>query len=496
VIQLVSAASAECHHPGARVDPRVAEREELTCLNHGSFFTGGSAAGADVRSFVVAALSLLGDVNGDGVVDARDHPIEPDAGADQTLECAGPATEVVLDGSGSRHVLGRPLSYAWTGSFGQASGASPTVALPVGTHAITLTLDDGAGSTGTDGVTVTVQDTTPPAVEGASAYVLEATAVAGTPFSFVPMGSDLCGPVTFEVAPQLAVYPLGTTDLTVTATDASGNHASAVVPVTVADTTPPVIAAPADVVAEANAVLSTVAIGSATATDIFPVIVASDAPAAYPLGETTVSWTATDANGNQAGATQAVRVVDTTPPVLSVPPDVTVIADGALTPVEAGTATATDVFGATVTHDAPELFPLGATLVTWTAVDANGNRASASQRVEAVYAFNGFSGPILPGGVYKANRNLPLKFSLSFAGGSAASAAVARLAVGFLGADGSAAQPLDVDAGGLADGGDLFRFTGDHYHFNLKTHGWAPGRYRLTVSLDDGRAYPMEITLR
>jgi len=53
-----------------------------------------------------------------------------------------------------------------------------------------------------------------------------------------------------------------------------------------------------------------------------------DAPALFPLGTTTVNWTATDANGNQSTATQDVTVEDTTAPVVVcntpatiVPPD-------------------------------------------------------------------------------------------------------------------------------------------------------------------------------
>jgi len=80
--------------------------------------------------------------------------------------------------------------------------------------------------------------------------------------------------------------------------------------------------------------------------------------------------------------------------------------------------------------------------------------------------------------------------------GVAATAATSRLGVIPLGADGSSAEALDVEGDALADGGDLFRYTGDHYHFNLNTKGWSAGRYRLTVSLDDGRAHSMEIALR
>ncbi len=44
--------------------------------------------------------------------------------------------------------------------------------------------------------------------------------------------------------------------------------------------------------------------------------VTNDAPPVFPLGETTVTWTATDASGNSATATQKVTVVDTPPPAI------------------------------------------------------------------------------------------------------------------------------------------------------------------------------------
>jgi len=135
---------------------------------------------------------------------------------------------------------------------------------------------------------------------------------------------------------------------------------------------------------EANGVLSTVAIGSATATDIFSVTITSDAPASYALGTTVVTWTATDANGNATTGTQNVTVVDTTAPVLTVPANVSVEANGVLSTVNIGVASATDIFGATVTNDAPATYPVGTTVVTYTAVDGNGLTTIGTQNVTVV----------------------------------------------------------------------------------------------------------------
>jgi len=135
------------------------------------------------------------------------------------------------------------------------------------------------------------------------------------------------------------------------------------------------------VIAEANGVLSSVEIGSATASDIFAVTITNDAPASFALGATLVTWTATDANGNTSTGTQNVTVTDNTAPVLTAPGDVAVEASGVLTPVAIGSASATDIFEVTITNDAPASFPLGTTAVTWTATDANGNASTATQNV-------------------------------------------------------------------------------------------------------------------
>jgi hypothetical protein len=289
------------------------------------------------------------------------------------------------------------------------------------------------------------------------------------------------------------VFSLGDTRVAITASDAHGNQAGRALTVTVEDTTPPQVSAPAGVVAEATAVQSTLSIGTASATDIFPVSVASDAPPdGFALGDTVVTWTATDQNGNAATAAQTVTVADTTPPLLSVPPDVFAEATGVLSALSIGAAAATDVFAVTVTSDAPPAFPVGGTTVRWTATDSHGNETTANQRVQAMYRFHGFSGRVAPGGVYGANRSLPLRFTLSFAGGPAVSSATARLRVQYLGSAGELTDPVEV----VVPGNDRFRFKGDRYRFNLKTPGWAAGRYRLIVTLDDGRAYSMQIALR
>ena len=99
------------------------------------------------------------------------QPPVADAGPEQRVsansDCQG---EVTLNGTGSTDPDNDTLAYTWSGPFGTATGATPTVKyLALGTHTITLTVDDGKGGTATDTVDVTVYDGTPPTIGSLSA---------------------------------------------------------------------------------------------------------------------------------------------------------------------------------------------------------------------------------------------------------------------------------------------------------------------------------------
>ena len=177
--------------------------------------------------------------------------------------------------------------------------------------------------------------------------------------------------------------------MTYTSTDASGNTATATQNVTVEDTTPPVVTAPDDVTVEANTTggATGVDLGDASVSDIAdpnPEL-ADDAPGLFPLGNTTVTYTGTDASDNSATSTQNVLVEDTTPPVVTAPADVIVKAntEGGAIGVDLGDATVSDIADADidVTDDAPDFFPLGTTVVTYAATDDSGNSATSTQNV-------------------------------------------------------------------------------------------------------------------
>jgi len=90
------------------------------------------------------------------------------AGADQTVECAGPnGAAVTLDGSKSSDPDGDMLSFVWKDQAGNVVGTTAIVQTTVGlgTHVFTLTVTDAAGLSSTATTSVTVGDAAPPTLQ-------------------------------------------------------------------------------------------------------------------------------------------------------------------------------------------------------------------------------------------------------------------------------------------------------------------------------------------
>jgi uncharacterized repeat protein (TIGR01451 family) len=213
---------------------------------------------------------------------------------------------------------------------------APGTVVGLGSHTITLTANDGssnnngAGNTATVTTTFTVNDTTAPTITppanitaytGAGATTCDAQVDPGT-----ATAADNCSTPSISRSPSGNTFPVGTTTVTWTATDAAGNHSTATQTVTVIDNTPPTIAAPPNVTAYTGAgatscdtTVSNAMLGTPVASDNCSVSSVTRSPVGntFPVGTTIVTWTATDPAGNTATATQTVTVIDNTPPVIN-----------------------------------------------------------------------------------------------------------------------------------------------------------------------------------
>lgn len=192
----------------------------------------------------------------------------------------------------------------------------------IGGTIVKLTATDAHNNTATRQLRIIVSDTTAPVVNAPADITAEATGPDGAVVDFTATATDAVGvtSLTYSINPG-STFGLGTTEVTVTARDASGNRGTATFTVTVVDTTAPAISAPADITVEAAGPDGTVVDYLASATDLVDGAVAVTTSAAsgstFAIGSTTVTLTAIDAAGNGSEASFTVTVVDTTPPEIT-----------------------------------------------------------------------------------------------------------------------------------------------------------------------------------
>jgi mono/diheme cytochrome c family protein len=265
---------------------------------------------------------------------------------------------------------------------------APAAGFPIGNTLVRWLVRDAVGAEVSVTQSVSVTDTTPPILSAPPAIITNATG-ALTPVNLgIASANDLVSGAVAVQENGPARFPVGTTTVVWTAMDEFANTATATQQVTVNPVTSTALAvmAPGPIGREASGPRTVVDLGMATASGgQAPLAVRHDAPSGgFPVGDHVVRWTVRDAANQTSVATQQVRISDTTPPTIAPPPDVVATAEGDRTPVVLGVATASDLVDANVSlsSDAPAAgFELGASIVTWTARDASGNTATATQQV-------------------------------------------------------------------------------------------------------------------
>jgi HYR domain len=324
------------------------------------------------RRLVFLALALLGLGAAFvplGAARAQDLP------GDITAEATGPGGAVVSYDAGDLNCA-------------PASGSL----FPLGPTTVSCT-DTGGNDAGS--FTVTVVDTTPPDVTVPGDISESTTDPSGTAVTFSASANDTVdGPITPSCNPASGSnFAVGTTQVTCSATDAHNNTGSASfnVTVTLNDTTPPVVTVPSDISTTTQSPTGAVVTFAASANDnIDGPITPTCSPASganFPVGQTSVTCSATDAHGNTGSATFNITVtlVDTTDPVVTVPSDIVVPAVSAAGAPVTFSVSANDNLDGPLTpscdHSSGSTFPIGQTTVTCTATDAHGNSGSGSFHV-------------------------------------------------------------------------------------------------------------------
>ncbi|WP_342379762.1 HYR domain-containing protein [Myxococcus stipitatus] len=285
--------------------------------------------------------------------------------------------------------------WALSGAEMSATGVTVTIPtnMPVGTQVLSVFTNAVSG-----GRMLTVTPNTAPVARDLSVttafdapvnITLEATdAEAGAPLSYVIVTPPTHG--TLSGTPPAVTYTpnagySGPDSFTYRVRDCGLDSNLSTVSINVSTPNPPTITCPADVRVEATGSSgATVTYPPATATDDNPsnpaVTYSHPSGSTLPMGETVITATTQDADGNQVSCTFRVTVQDTTPPPLVCPENVRVIGD------EGGGAVVTytvpdsvdSISGpatVTATPASGTRFPAGQTRVVVTATDAAGNSA-------------------------------------------------------------------------------------------------------------------------
>ncbi len=255
-----------------------------------------------------------------------------------------------------------------------------------GNASFTYTVSDGFGGTATGTITVAVTDNDAPVVAAhANVGPVEATGASGAVVTYAAgSAGDNIGVTSLTYSPNSGTtFPLGTTPVTLTATDAANLTGTGSFTVTVQDTTPPAISGvPADLtVAATSAAGAVVTFSSPTASDLVDgartVTCVPASGSTFPLGTTTVTCTASDTRGHSSTATFTVTVSN------NPPTDITLSTGSVAENRPAGT-----LVGTFTASDVDAIGAAAFTLVPGEGSDDNASFSLAGEALQTAASFN------------------------------------------------------------------------------------------------------------
>lgn len=261
---------------------------------------------------------------------------------------------------------------------------APGTAFALGSTPVIYTATDKYGNQSTCSFRVNVVDNSPPVFNTCPSNI-ELDAINGCNRAVTwtaPVAQDNCSVTVAASHTPGTVFPVGISTVTYTATDQSGNQATCSFTITIKDITMPIFNnCPTAIELIADASCTAVATWTPpVAQDNCTVTIASSRQpgTAFPIGITTVTYTATDPGGNTATCSFTVTVTNNQLPVLeNCAADIVVVADETNTAIvtwdEPEFSIACGALIINASHEPGDAFPIGVTHVTYTAESETGN---------------------------------------------------------------------------------------------------------------------------
>ncbi len=276
-----------------------------------------------------------------------------------------------------------------------------------GTTTVTYYIEDASGNSATCSFDVTVNDYTDPIIVCEDAVVTvndtgDCTAVVNMyAIGVYPSAFDSCSGLFIVPTgiPPGGAFPVGTTTVTWTVTDRAGNSASCTQDVTVTDEEDPTINCPSDVIANTDP-------GQCNATITIPLAVpmdncsivsitndynsgGADASDTYPIGTTTVTYTAIDSAGRTATCSFDVTVVNSQDPVITLNGSNPQTFEACSSYTELGATAIDNCFGdissnLVIDTSSLDMNTVGTYNVTYTITNANGGQTQVIRTVTIV----------------------------------------------------------------------------------------------------------------
>ena len=257
---------------------------------------------------------------------------------------------------------------------------------PIGDSTVSCTATDTSNNAAVGTFTVRVTNNAPTFTPPAH-ITAEAAGATGAAVTYTAAGADAeDGALAAVCLPASgSVFPIGTTTVSCTVTDTALATATGTFTVTVQDTIAPTLTLPVIAPTSATSSAGRAVTFTVTATDqadAAPTVVCAPASGSvFPIGDTTVSCTATDASDNAAVGTFTVRVTNNAP-TFTPPANITVAATSASGAVATYTAKGNDVenglINAVCSKASGSMFPTGTTTVNCTVTDSGGLTATGS----------------------------------------------------------------------------------------------------------------------